>query len=173
MNMSATTATGAPKVLVVDDQVGEVLWLLDDIRHRGCEAVVVSTEAAARAQLEAVRDGREAYRAAIIDVMVAVKDLWDLIALGENVDEKFFADSRDTGLRLCRYAREDLGLTAAILPIACLTVRDDPEVRKATTALTIPLYQRMSDDSAESLRSFLDEHLPPRQRDEAADRAGG
>jgi hypothetical protein len=169
VNASFDAGSDVPKVLVVDDQVGEIVWLLDDIRRRGCETVVVSTEDAARAQLEAVRDGREVYRAAIFDVMVAVKDLWDLIALGEDVDEKFFADSRSTGLRLCEYARRELGLTPAQLPIACLTVRDDAEVQRATAARGIPLYHRMAEDSAASIRGFLDQYLPQRQPGESMD----
>lgn len=162
--MTNTTPAGnsVPTVLIVDDQVGEVLWLLDDVRHRGCEAIVVGTEDAARAQLEAMARGERAYRVAIFDVMVAVKDLWQLIALGEDADDKFFTDSRDTGLRLCLYAREELGIGADTLPIACLTVRDDPQVKRTLARLRIPLFSRMPENTR-SIRSFLDEHLPPRQ----------
>lgn len=165
--MTETTPAdnAAPTVLVVDDQVGEVLWLLDDIRHRGCEAVVVGTEDAARAQLEAVAAGEAAYLVAIFDVMVAVKDLWQLIELGEDADDKFFSDSRDTGLRLCLYARKELGIGAETLPIACLTVRDDPQVKKTLAKLRIPLFSRIAEDTR-SIRSFLDKHLPSRQLDE-------
>jgi hypothetical protein len=159
---STENAEPAPRVLIVDDQVGEIVWLLDELRLRGCETVVVSDEDGARRHLKAVGDGRESYRAAIFDVMVAVKDLWELIDLGEDVDEDFFADSRDTGIRLCRYARGELGLTAEELPIACLTVRDDSAIHQAMDELDIPLYHRIPESWGESIETFLDRHLPPR-----------
>lgn len=145
-----------PRVLIVDDQVGDLTWLLDVIRRGGCDVVLATNEDAARQRLLAVREGNESYTFAIVDVMVAVKDLQDLIAL----DEQFFEDSRDTGIRLCRYARQELGLSAKELPIACLTVREDQEVKDAMAELGIPLYNRVPSSSSEGIRGFVEKHLP-------------
>lgn len=149
------------QVLIIDDQLGEILWLLDRLRHRGYETVVATNEEAGRRQLEAVKDGRERYAAAIIDVMVAIKDLEDLLAEDEELDDEFFEESTDTGIRLCRYARRDLSLSADDLPIACLTVREDDEVKEAMKGLGIPLYNRIPQDPSESIVGFLEQHLPP------------
>lgn len=146
-----------PQVLIVDDQAGDLLWLLDYIQSRGYSVLVVTNEAAANDRLLAVKEQRESYVAAIIDVMVAVNDLMELRTL----DEKFFKDSRDTGIRLCRYARSVLGILPEQLPIACLTVRDDNEVKEAMRELEIPLYNRASQSPSESIRGFVDRYLPP------------
>jgi len=144
-------------VLIVDDQVGDLLWLLDVIQSRGYKILLATNEAAARERLLAVKEGKEAYVAAIVDVMVAVKDLLDLMDL----DDQFFEESRNTGIRLCQYAREELHILAKELPIACLSVRDDHEVKEAMRKLAIPLYNRVPQSPAESIRGFVDLHLPP------------
>lgn len=145
------------EVLIVDDQVGDLLWLLDVIQSRGYKVLLATNEAAARERLLAVKEGKETYVAAIIDVMVAVKDLLDLMDL----DDHFFEESRNTGIRLCQYAREDLQIPDKELPIACLTVRDDLEVKEAMRKLAIPLYNRAPQSPSESIRGFVDSYLPP------------
>ena len=60
---------------------------------------------------------------------------------------------------------QELGIEAETLPIACLTVRDDPQVKKTLARLRIPLFSRIAEDTR-SIRSFLDKHLPSRQLDE-------
>jgi len=146
-------------VLVVDDQIGDLRWLLDLIRNRGYGVVLATNEKTARERFEAVKGGVENYTLAIVDVMVAVKDLMDLI----KIDEKFFEDSKDTGIRLCRYAREELGISADRLPIACLTVRDDDAVKSEMARLGIPLFNRAPYSPSESIRNLLDEKLRPIQ----------
>jgi len=151
------------QVLIIDDQPGEILWLIDRIRHRRATAVVATNEGSGRAELSAVRGGERKYVLAIIDVMVAIKGLSELIAHDEDLDEEFFEKSTETGIRLCRYAREELGLTESELPIAVLTVRsEDSEVREAIgKRLGIPIYPRIpTSDPSPSIVDFLDQHLP-------------
>jgi CheY-like chemotaxis protein len=148
--------TPAPRVLIVDDQVGDITWLIDLIQDRGYVVVVATNEEAARKQLEAVRQGQASYALAIIDVMVAVKDLMDLATL----DDDTFEVSRDTGIRLCKYARRDLGLSERDLLIACLTVRDDNDVKAAMRDLGIPLFNRAPYGPEDSIGDFVEAHLP-------------
>lgn len=147
-----------PRVFIVDDQPGDIEWLFERIDERGYDTVLATNEEDARKRFVAVRDGHESYVAAIVDVMVPVKDLEDLIEL----DDEFFENSQDTGIRLCRYARQDLGLSAETLPIASLTVRDDDEVRTAMAELDIPLYDRAWNSPTGSIDRFIERHLPAR-----------
>ena len=146
------------RVLVVDDQAGDIRWLLDLITSRGYTVDLATNQEAAMRQLDQVKSGAASYALAIFDVMVAIKDLMDLV----EIDEDFFEESRDTGIRLCRYARKDLGIPVSELPIACLTVREDDEVEKAMRELGIPLFNRTPNSPSESIRSFLDRQLPKR-----------
>src|SRR4051812_45154489 len=150
--------TTPARVLIVEDQVGDLYWLLDLIQSRGYEVVVATNEAAAQQRLRAVKEGTDSFRLAIVDVMVAIKDLKDLA----NLDEQFFEESKGTGIRLCHLARDEdkLGLTAEQLPIVCLTVRDDEEVREAMKTLGIPLYNKAPHTPSESIRVLIEERLP-------------
>ena len=130
--------TAIPKVLIVDDQPGDIGWLVDRIAERGYEIEWATNERAAREHLQAVKDGREEYVAAIFDVMVVLVDLEDLMEL----DEMFFVESKDTGIRLARFARKELGISERQLPIASLTIRDDDPVKTAMKELGIPLFHR-------------------------------
>ena len=145
-----------PRVLIVDDQIGDLLWLIDLIQNRGHDVVVATNEEAARERLRAVKAGKESYTLAVVDVMVAVKDLTRIAAL----DEQFFEDSRNSGIRLCQLAREGLGISSGQLPIACLTAREDEEVKNAMESLSIPLYHRAEYSSADSIRGFIEQYLP-------------
>lgn len=147
-------------ILIVDDQPGDLLWLLDLLHVKGYGHTLATNEKDARALLKSVKDGSESYALAIIDVGVATLPIEDLFSQG--LDEKFFEDSRDTGIRLCRYARKDLAIPAKTLPLACLTVRDDDDVKEAMKELEIPLFNRAPNTQEESIRSFLEERLPPR-----------
>lgn len=149
--------TEPKSVLIVDDRIGDLTWLLDLIRSRGYEVVLATNEKAARQRLEAVERKEESYVLAVIDVMVATMDLLDLVAL----DEQFFENSRDTGIRLCRYARRDLGISPKVLPIVCLTAREDEDVKKfIEDELGIPLFHRAPPSPEESIRGYIEEHLP-------------
>lgn len=150
--------TAPARVLIVEDQIGDLYWLLDLIQSRGYEVVVATNEEAARERLRAVKEGTQSFHLAIVDVMVAVKDLKDLA----DPDERFFENSKRTGIRLCHLARDKdkLGLTSDQLPIVCLTVRDDKEVREEMKTLRIPLYNKAPQTPAESIRVFIEDHLP-------------
>jgi CheY-like chemotaxis protein len=150
--------TQPPPVLIIDDQVGDLRWLIDLIHNRGHEIVLATNEGAAEERLRAVKQGTESYALAIVDVMIAVKSLSQLIDL----DEQFFDQSRDTGIRLCRLARRELGITAQQLPIACLTVRHGDEVRLAMNELGIPLFNRAASGAADSIRGYIEENLTKR-----------
>lgn len=148
--------SSSPLVLVVDDQFEDILWLLDRIEHRGYRSELATNEKEGRACLKACSDGTTTYVAAIVDVMMSIAPLEELAAL----DAEFFERSQDTGIRLCQYARElDLKI-----PIACLTVRDDEEVKKAMKELSIPLFNRTPESESKSIEMFLEEHLRPRKR---------
>lgn len=145
--------SSALKVLLIDDQLGDIVWLLDRIEARGFEVEIATNEKEARGCLEECGRGERNYEAAIFDVMMSIAPLEELEAL----DEDFFQRSQDTGIRLCQYARElDLRF-----PVACLTVRDDIEVKDAMDAMGIPLFNRAPEHEGESIDGFLDAHLGP------------
>ncbi len=153
--------TQAPSVLVIDDQVGEILWLLSDLQERGYDVVLATNERAARERLRAVREGKEAFVLAIVDIAVAVMSIEDLVAEHRELDEAFFDDSVDTGLRLCTYARKELRLTAEELPIVCLSVRvGDETVKTQLGKLGIRAFERTPEDPAQSVRAYLNANLP-------------
>src|ERR1700681_1251691 len=147
------------QVLIIDDQPGDLLWLLDLLDARGYGHTLATNGKEGRARLAAVKAETEAYALAIIDVGVATLPIEDLML--EDLDDKFFQDSRDTGIHLCRYARKELGLSARDLPIVCLTVRDDDAVQDAMRELGIQLFHRAPHSSSESIRGFIEENLKP------------
>lgn len=144
-----------PTVLVVDDQPGDIDWLFDRIRDRGYEVVLATNKRVAQLCLQSFAAGRETFKVAIVDVMVASMDLFEI----DQLDDDFFEQSRDAGIELCRYARQDLAISAVQLPIAALTVRDDDEVRTAMGELGVPLYNRAYDSPSENIDEFLALHL--------------
>ena len=122
MNNSGETSG---RVLLVDDRIGDIAWLVDYLQARGYSVDHVTNEQAARCRLERVRVGEARYALAIIDIMVAIKDIMDMVELDDELDEAFFADSRTTGIRLCRWIREDLEISSKELPIVCISARPD------------------------------------------------
>jgi len=135
-------------VLVVDDQVEEINWLLDILIARGYEIVLVSDEDSAIFELGEVRAGRAQYDLAIVDVMVAAKSIEaivDELAAAERgaSEANRRGSSSDAGIRICQYARTVLGLGEAELPIQVLTVRQDKAVMNAMKRLGIPISERL------------------------------
>jgi len=161
--MSSTPAGPevATAVLIVEDQIGDLHWLTDLIEDRGYTYVVASSEKQAMARLDAVAEGREHYALAIIDVMVSTLDIDELLDLPD-LDEKYFRDSRETGIRLCKYARMDRKITAEQLPIFCCTVRDDAEVADALQSLDIPHFLKDYEEDERSIRAEIQQRLPRR-----------
>ena len=148
-----------PTVLIVDDQPGEILWLLELLDERGYHTHIVTNEQDANERLNDIADGKRNYVAAIFDVMVSTHSIEDLLEENLELDDHYFQSSKDTGLRLCRKAREELGLK---LPIACLTIRQDDEVEAMGSELDIPVYHRIPLDDSQAIDGFLDEHMPER-----------
>jgi CheY-like chemotaxis protein len=144
-------------VLLVDDHVGDITWLMDYLEFQGYEIAHVTNEEAARKKLEAVKARKTCYSLAIIDIMVSVKDIMDLV----KVSDGLYEDSQRTGIRLCKYARRELGIPAEELPIVCISARaDDEEFQEALGELGIKLFSRVPQTAEESLREYLKENLP-------------
>lgn len=154
------------KVFIVDDQAGEIRSEIRRIKRRGYEIELATNERDARFGLEQVAADPSQYAAGIFDIMVATVDLETLLEMGEGVDlaKEVFEPSIDTGIRLCRYVREELGLGADVFPIAALSVRDDDELKQALEKLRVPLYERGVDDTSErSIMRFIERYLPERR----------
>jgi CheY-like chemotaxis protein len=144
------------EVLLVDDHAGDVIWMIEFLEERGYRVHEITNEEAARRQLEAVKKGDASYALAIIDIMVAIKDIMDLV----ESKERFYEKSRDTGIRLCYYARKELGISAETLPIVCVSARDDDQARQLLEELDIPLYSRTPQTPEEDIREYLRKKLP-------------
>ena len=144
------------KVLLVDDHIGDIGWLIDLIESLGYKVDHVANEEDAKRRILAVKKEGVKYAMAIIDIMVSTQDIMNLVEL----DAKFFEKSMDTGVRLCRYAREELRLLDDQLHIVCITARNEDDVRPALDELGIRLYSRISQNSDDSIRSYVKERLP-------------
>lgn len=140
------------RVLVVDDQAGGIEWLLDLVTNRGYEIDLATNERAAKSLLDLVRSGRKSYSLAIFDIMLPTADLMELA----DIEEDFYLASNDAGVRLCRYARQELGLSSKELPIICVSVREDEELRTVLAEFGIPLFSKISRQS----RRFIVNSLP-------------
>ncbi|MCP4545533.1 MAG: response regulator [bacterium] len=143
------------RVLVVEDQAGDIKWLFDIITFRGYEVDLATNEEAARKLLLAVKKGKKGYALAIFDVMVAIKDIMELV----DVDDRFYKESRNTGVRLCEYARRELRISYEKLPIVCLSARDDQELKRALANLGIKLFDRIPKSGSASIREYLEKNL--------------
>lgn len=149
------------KVLIVDDQIGDIRWVIDLLSHYRYSVDVETNEEAARRRLDMVSRSEVSYVLAIIDIMVATRDMEDLV----EIDEEFLEESKDTGVRLCEYARKNLQIPPSKLPIVCFSARDDdPELRHALSKLRIPLFSRTPQSVGESLRDYIDKNLKPADR---------
>lgn len=156
--MVAEAAEALGKVLLIDDHVGDISWLIDFLEARGYQVDQETNEVDARAKLESVKEGESAYNLAIIDIMVSIMDIMDLVDL----DDDYFEKSRETGLRLCRYARKELGISEVQLPIVCISAATDrEEIQKGLEELGVPLYSRVPQAPENSIRNFLEQHLLP------------
>lgn len=144
-----------PRVLLVEDNLRDIRPLIQRVEWLGYGIDHFASEEAARRALEKVDAGTVSYALAIIDVMVPTKDIMDLVDL----DASFFEDSQDTGIRLCEYAREELGISGDQLPIVCISSRNDDAVKKTLGALGILLFSRVP-KPGDSVYDYLDAKLP-------------
>jgi len=162
--------TQTPTVLVVDDQIGEILWLIKDLRARGFHVVHSTNERSAMRHFMAVREGQERYRLAIVDIAVATLDIEDMVREKVNLDSAFLKESAETGLRLCEFARRELKLSEKDLPIVCLSIRaKDKDVEDRLAPLGIQAFERDPQDPEQSIRGYLDRHLAPRKAARVSD----
>lgn len=146
------------RVLVVDDQLGDIQWVIDLLEYHGFAVDVESNEVAARRRLERVKESTLSYALAIFDIMLGTQNMEELVV----IDPEILDDSKDTGVRLCQYARKELQIPSSTLPIVCISARDDdPELRYALRKLNIPLLSRTPQSVGESLRQYIEEHLLP------------
>ncbi len=150
------------RVLLVDDHIGDISWLVDLLEARGYVIDQVTNEEAARSVLEGAKErldegGATDYELAVIDIMVSIKDIMDLVDL----DDNFYEQSKDTGVRLCRYARDELGISQEDLPIVCISARaDQDEFKPQLDQLGIPLFSRTPQSPEESIRNYVEGNLP-------------
>ncbi len=158
------------RVFIIDDQAGDIGSLIRRITKLGYEIDLATNEQDAQEGLRQVAEDPQSYAAGIFDIMAAVVDLETLLEMGDDVDlqKKVFEDPIDTGVRLCRYARQTLGLDAEAFPIAALSVREDSELKQALDELGVPLYRRAVEDASEhSIMRFVDRYLPRRDDPDA------
>lgn len=148
---SATAYGKRPMVLVVDDRAIEMSWLTASLMSNGFEVKVVTTEEAAKVALMQMAEGKVSYAFAIFDIMIPVKDMMELVSL----ETSFYEDSRDTGLRLCWFARKVLRLSEGSLPIACISARNDPMLLESLAELNIPLFPRTPSGPGASIEDFV------------------
>ena len=149
------------KVLIVDDQLHDIGWLIRLLRRKGYTVELESNEMAAREHLKKIaaeiESGATEYVLAIFDIMVAIKDLMDLEGFGE----EFYRDSKDSGIRLCEFARNGLRISEEHLPIVCLSVREDKELKDRLGVLRVRLFNRSATAQSEySIRDFINDNLP-------------
>ncbi len=147
--------SSSPRVLLIDDQRGDILPLIQRIEWLGYGIHHVAKKDAAIRALDDVSTGAANYVLGIIDVMIATRDIKDLMHL----DRRLFKDSLDTGVHLCRYARNKLRLTEEQLPIVGITSRTDDSVKKEFDALGIRLFSRVPEPE-DSILDYLGSHLP-------------
>jgi CheY-like chemotaxis protein len=155
------------RVLLIDDRIDDISWLVDDLNARGCKVDQVANEEAARSKLDEIKKaldkGQRPFVLAIIDIMIPVMDIMDLL----EIDESFFEDSAMSGVRLCRYARETLQITEGELPIVALTARsDDDDIRKDLRKVGIQhTFSRVPQSDEQSIRSYLERLLARAETD--------
>ena len=145
------------EVLIVDDRKREIDWLIRFLQDElGCKLVYRNNEMETRAHLQELADRKSMpYSLAIVDIMIPVAKLEDLVVL----DEKYLKDSRDTGVRICRFIRRELGITEERLPLMAISARADNELTRQLDGLRVPLFSR--DDLG--IKDHLRRVLQPRE----------
>ncbi len=152
----------AKTVLLVDDRTDDISWLIDYLEDRGYSYYQVANEESAKSELKKVRmaldNDERLYAVAIVDVMMPVMDIMELV----NIEEDFFEDSAKTGVRLCHYARKELGIREEDLPIVVLTSRsDEEEIQEELEEIDVRrIYGRVpEDDEGDEFLLYLDKVL--------------
>lgn len=128
-------------VLIIDDEQEHVEVLSRHVRACGGEPVIARHEAEARQRLQAVKDNKESYVLAIIDVMMPSNSLESIIEIDEAVND----DSTRSGVRLCELACNELRITPRPLEIVCFTIRDDANEKATINQLGVDYYSKITD----------------------------
>ena len=144
------------KVFIVDDRSREIEWLTQFLKMElGCKLIHRDNEMDARAHFQELADSRSMpYSLAIVDIMIPVAKLEDLVVL----DEKYLKDSRDTGIRICKYIRHKLRISEKELPLMAISARADNELSRQLDELRVPLFSRDDLGIKDHLRTVLQKH---------------
>lgn len=154
--------SSTPRVLLVDDHLGDIRPVIHHLEWLGYAIEHVANKEAAQRVLESVAEGKAEFALAIIDIMVSTRDISDLA----DIDASFLADSQNTGLRLCEYAREELSIPEEQLRIVCLSARSDDDAKDTLHGLGISLYGRVPKPDW-SILDYIDAHLSKIEQDES------
>jgi CheY-like chemotaxis protein len=141
-------------VLLVDDHPDDLDWLTDLLDLLGVGFVLMTNEEQAQGELRRVLQGDVAYDLAIIDVMLSTADISQLISL----DAKYFKNSRESGIRLCEFARNELKIKEEQLPIVCISTiqHEDEGVVTRLKKLEVKILPRTGEPGDKSIRSYLE-----------------
>lgn len=148
-----------PKVLMIEDNIGDMRWLIPVLQRRGYGVTVVSSELDARVELERAASGEEQWALVVLDIQLATRGSRDFEKMTK-AEIEALPPSKDSGIRLARYARQSLGLDERKLPIVCASIRPDEALARAMAALGIPQLSRDDSDENTSLRHYVEHWLP-------------
>ena len=145
------------KIVIVDDRIHEIDWLTEFLEDElGRDFVLKTNEKDTREHfellLEANPDRSALYALAIVDIMIPVAGMEDLVVL----DEEYLMSSRDTGIRLCKFLRNELLITAEDMPIIVISARGDEELIREMRALGVPLFSRDDLEIRQYIKNILE-----------------
>ncbi len=141
------------KVFIVDDRSREIEWLTQFLKNDlDCKLIHKDNEMDTRAHFREFADDKlTPYSLAIVDIMIPVAKLEDLVVL----DERYLKDSRDTGVRICKYIRHKLRINEEELPLMAISARADNELSRQLDELRVPLFSRDDLGIKDHLRKIL------------------
>ena len=141
-------------VLLIDDQASAILWMKSFLDSLGYKIEQRLTESAGRDELERISKGEARFAAAIIDVMVPTHSFEEIL----DFDDEFLEESRNSGIRLCKKARRELGISEEDLPIVCISARSDQALLDELHKIGIPFFSRTDQGIRNHLRELLASH---------------
>jgi hypothetical protein len=140
------------RVLLVDDEITDLEFLLSTIRNQGKEYDIARNEAEAFYFLNRMIDNDDLYLLAVINSVV-VKDLSELISMPE-LPRSFFSNAKGTGIRLCRFVRDELRVPAERMPIA-LTLKKRADEVEGIDRLGVYQFKRKASKYDDPLSRFV------------------
>lgn len=153
----------ASVVLLIEDQVGDLFWIIDLVQARGYQVEAARNEEDARMALAQVAANPGRYALVLIDVMMATIDI-NRVLREPNLDPKALEPSPEAGIRLAQYLREELRVTPQQVAVICCTAKhEDAKVRRIMEELDIPVYDRYARAQESSLRTWLKTNLADRR----------